>query len=252
MARRFRYIGCEIVYREACALAARCEHRVDIEHLRKGLHDLQTGQMREHIQRTIDATDPQPGYEAILLGYARCNDGLVGVTARDIPLVIPRAHDCITFLFGSRQAYREYFDAHPGTFFQSSGWSEREVDGHDRAAPAYGQQGVMADMGLAQSREELIAQYGEDNADFIAELLGGWENNYSQCLYLTMGVCDETPFIEAARADAEEKGWAFGVRPGDMKLLEKLFAGHWDDDFVIVQPGQSIVARNDGSIIDAE
>ena len=34
MPRAFKYIGCEIIYREACALAARCVHRVDIEHLR--------------------------------------------------------------------------------------------------------------------------------------------------------------------------------------------------------------------------
>jgi hypothetical protein len=252
MPRTFKYVGCEIIYREACALAARCEHRVDIEHLRKGLHDLQTGQMRDHIQTTIDATDPQPGYEAILMGYARCNDGLVGVTARDVPLVIPRAHDCITFLFGSREAYKTYFDTHPGTYFESTGWSERNLSEDDYATPAYGKQGVMADMGLAQSREELIAQYGEDNADFIADLLGSWESNYSRCLYLTMGVCDETAIVDAARKQAEDKGWEFEVRDGSMKLLEKLFAGEWDDDFLIVQPGQRIVARNDASILAAE
>ena len=252
MTKTLKYIGCEIIYREACMLAARSANRVDVEHLRKGLHDLQTGQMRDHIQATVDATDPDIGYEAILMGYARCNDGLVGVRARDIPLVIPRAHDCITFLFGSRDAYKTYFDANPGTYFESTGWSERNLSEDDYAKPAYGQQGVMADMGLAQSREELIAQYGEDNADFIADMLGAWEDNYSRCLYLTMGVCDETALIEAAREQASEKGWEFEVRPGSMALLEKLFAGEWDDDFLIVQPGQQIVARNDSTILAAE
>ncbi|HTZ51406.1 MAG TPA: DUF1638 domain-containing protein, partial [Spirochaetia bacterium] len=108
--RRRKFIGCEIIYREACWLAATSPLLVDVEFLRKGLHDLETQDMVSRVQAAIDAVDPYANYEAILLGYARCNDGLVGVTARDIPLVLPRAHDCITFFFGSRSAYRGYFD----------------------------------------------------------------------------------------------------------------------------------------------
>ena len=43
-----------------------------------------------------------------------------------MPLVIPRAHDCIALFMGSRQRYREYFDAHPGTYYRTSGWIERD------------------------------------------------------------------------------------------------------------------------------
>ena len=38
------------------------------------------------IQAVVDAASPDIGYEAVLLGYARCNDGLVGLKARQIPL----------------------------------------------------------------------------------------------------------------------------------------------------------------------
>ena len=103
--RKLKFIGCEIIYREACYLAATSAHRVDVQFLRKGLHDLETLTMRDLVQKAIDAVVETDGYEAILLGYARCNDGLVGVKARKIPLIIPRAHDCITFFFGSRAAY---------------------------------------------------------------------------------------------------------------------------------------------------
>ena len=50
-----------------------------MEFLRKGLHDLETPDMVARVQTAIDEVDPTAGYEAILLGYARCNDGLVGV-----------------------------------------------------------------------------------------------------------------------------------------------------------------------------
>ena len=99
---KLKFIGCEIVYREACHLAAVAPGRVDVEFLRKGLHDLETADMAQRIQAAIDAVEAEGGYDAILLGYARCNDGLAGVTARSVPLVIPRAHDCITLFFGSR------------------------------------------------------------------------------------------------------------------------------------------------------
>src|ERR1035437_2835780 len=176
--RKLKFIGCEIIYREACYLAATSAHRVDVQFLRKGLHDLETLTMRDLVQKAIDAVVETDGYEAILLGYARCNDGLVGVKARKIPLIIPRAHDCITFFFGSRAAYQAYFDQHPGTYYLTTGWSERNVEG-DYGRPAYGQQGVMDRLGLAKTKQQLIEQYGEENADFIAEMVGNWTANYS-------------------------------------------------------------------------
>ncbi len=249
--RKLKFIGCEIIYREACHLAATTRNQVDVEFLRKGLHDLETPSMVARVQAAVDAVDPAAGYEAILLGYARCNDGLAGVTARSIPLVIPRAHDCITFFFGSRRDYREYFDRHPGTYYMTTGWAERNVSG-DYARPAYGQQGVMGKLGLAQSREELVARYGEDNADFIDEIMGDWLRNYTKFLYLKMGIGPDEPLIAATREEARRRGWEFELRDGDWTLLRRLFEGAWDEDFVVVRPGQRIVPRNDERVLDAE
>ena len=258
--RKLKFIGCEIVYREACYLAATSPSQVDIEFLRKGLHDLETPDMLSRIQAAVDSVDPAAGYEAILLGYARCNDGLVGVQARGIPLVIPRAHDCITFFFGSRTAYRQYFDAHPGTYYLTTGWSERNfnVSSDDSkglseyARPAYGQQGVMAKLGLTESYEEMVRKYGKENADFLTATLGDWMKNYDRFLYLRLDICNEDPYIEAARRDAAERGWQLSVQKGSLSLLAKLFNGPWDDDFVVVPPGGRIVARNDERVLDFE
>jgi hypothetical protein len=177
------------------------------------------------------------------------------VRAREIPLVIPKAHDCITFFFGSRNAYREYFDAHPGTYYMTSGWAERDTagegeDGYTR--PAYGQTGVMAKLGLTESYEALVEKYGEENAAFIAESTGQWTNSYSRYLYLKMGVCPEEDYIEQTRREADEKGWEFELRDGDLGLLRKLLWGEWDADMLIVRPGQKIAPRNDEDVLAVE
>ncbi len=239
--RKLKFIGCEIIHREACMLAARSPHVVDVQFLAKGLHDLKTPDMLERLQSAVDAV--KDGYDAIILGYARCNDGTVGLTARSTPLVIPRAHDCVTFFFGSRTAYKAYFDAHPGTYYHSTGWLERSsAEGADQA-------GVMSQLGLGRSHAEMVARYGQENADFIAQVLGSWVANYDNLCYLEMGVCDERPFIAASQAEAGRRGWNFEHRQGDWTLLEKLFFGLWDDDFVILQPRESLAARNDQHVL---
>lgn len=251
--RKFKFIGCEILYREACFLAATVPGIVDVEFLRKGLHDLPRADMSARIQSAVDAVDPKAGYEAVLLGYARCNDGLVGTTARDIPLVIPRAHDCITLFFGSRRSYRTYFDAHPGTYYMTTGWAERNVgeDG-DYGKPAYGQDGVMAKLGLADSYEAMVEKYGRENADFIAASIGDWRKNYDRFLYLPMGVTDEGDVIEDTKRAADGRGWQFEQRPGDLSLLRRLFLGDWNEDFLVVPSGGRIVARNDEFVLDVQ
>jgi hypothetical protein len=252
--KKWKFIGCEIIYREACRLISGAAARIDAEFLPKALHDRQSQEMVAEIQSKIDAVDAAEGYEAILLGYARCNDGVVGLEARDIPLVIPRAHDCITFFYGSREAYREGFDACPGTYYMTTGWCERNQGyefGLDQPG-AHGAKGIMESLGLTDSFEQMVAKYGRDNAEFIVSQLGDWTKHYSRMLYFTMGLGDETAFIEMSRQRAQERGWDFEVRDGDWSLLEKLFTGRWDDNFVWVPPGRRIAARNDQWVLEAQ
>ena len=146
-----------------CAAIARSRNRVDVEFLPKGLHDLPSADMRTRLQEAIDHVDAAE-HEAVLLGYGLCNNGLNHVQARDIPLVLPRAHDCMTLFMGNRQRYRNYFDDHPGVYFLTSGWIERgEVSGELK------QLSIGHTSGMDMTYDELIEKYGEDNAEYIYE-----------------------------------------------------------------------------------
>jgi hypothetical protein len=242
-----KLIACEILYRELCAAVARAPHRVDIEFLPKGLHDIGKEGMRSRLQEALDAVDPAK-YEAVLLGYALCSNGLVGLTPRQIPLVVPRAHDCITLFLGDKERYLQYFHKHPGVFFKTSGWIERGAD-----LEQYAPDSIQHRSGMASSYEELVAKYGEDNAQFLYEQLGNMTRNYSQITFIRMGIEPDDRFERHACGVATERGWRFEVLQGDMRLIDDLVRGHWDDErFLVVRPGQRIAPSYDERIIKTE
>ncbi len=124
---RLKLIACEIFYRELCAAIARSTNQIDVEFLPKGLHDIGQAGMSARLKEVLAAVD-ESGYEAVLLGYALCSNGLVGLAARTIPLVAARAHDCITLFLGGKERYLDYFLKNPGAYFKTSGWIERGED----------------------------------------------------------------------------------------------------------------------------
>ena len=240
--RRYKLISCEIIFREACLLAAQSEHVVDVEFLRKGLHDAGKETMLATIQEAVSGVSADD-YDAVLLGYGRCNDGLVGLTAGELPVVLPRAHDCITFFFGSCRAYQEFFSESPGTYFRTTGWTERGAGDDDS---------VMAQLGLNRTYDDYVAQYGEENAKFIMESMGGWTENYKYLAYIEMGLELDEKYAQLAREEARERGWEFRLLKGDLRLLRALVGGQWDEDeFLVVQPGERVVADDDGGVVRA-
>ena len=239
---RLRILCCEVFFREICLLVSRSPHTIDLEFLPKGLHDLGADRMVPRLQETIDQeTDKE--YDAIVLVYGLCNNGVVGLKARRTRLVIARVHDCIGLFMGDRFRYLEYFHAHPGTYYRTTGWLE-----HADSNSA-GEATVSQKLGLAMQYEELVRKYGEDNAQYIFETLGDKTQNYDRLTFIRMGLEGETPFLETARREAEEKGWTFDEVGGSLRLLERLVYGKWDDDFLILEPGQTIQPTHADDII---
>lgn len=245
--RRFKLIACEILYREMCAAVAHSCNQVDVEFLPKGLHNIPSAEMLQRIQAAVDRVDPAQ-HEAVLLGYALCNNGLAGLVARTIPLVLPRAHDCITLFLGSKERYREYFDRHPGVYFETTGWLER-----GGTAEEFQQISISHQAGMGASYEELVAKYGEDNARFLFDQLCNTLRNYDQFTFIEMGLEPDDRFERHARDAAKERGWKFEKIRGDPSMIQRLANGEWDDrEFLVVPPGWKVVARYDEAIIAAE
>jgi hypothetical protein len=244
---RLKLISCEVFTREMFDTAARSPHQVDVTTLPKGLHDIGCEGMRSRLQTAVDAVDSTM-YDAILLGYGLCNNGIAGLIARSLPLIVPRGHDCMTLFLGSREKYEEYFRANPGTYFLTSGWIERgEATGDLRQISIQHASGM--DMTLAQ----LVAKYGEENAQFLWDELCDQTKHYRQLTFIAMGIEPDGTFKEQAAAKAAEKGWQFKVEQGSMELIRRLVNGPWEDaEFLRVGPGHRIVADFGPGLISAE
>jgi hypothetical protein len=236
---RRKLIGCEVLCRELCHGLVRSPFVVDAEFLPKALHDAGGPAMRARLQELIDACDPAV-YDAVLLGYALCGNGTAGLHARSIPLVIPRAHDCIALLIGSLSRYNDYFQSHPGAYYRSVGWLERGEDLRPFTP------------GAAHTLQALIEKYGEDNGRYLFNELTSYQTHYTQLTYIRTGLEPDDRFERQAQAEAARRGWSYERIEGSTGIFERLLAGEWTDaEFLVVPPGKRVEARWDGSIFAA-
>jgi hypothetical protein len=243
MPRRFRMIACEVSQREVCAAVGRSRNVIDIDFLPKGLHDVGPERMRTRVQAAVDS--PRGKCEAILLWYGLCNNGLCGVRA-PVPIVAPRAHDCITLLLGSSERFQRYFDANPGTYYKSPGWIERDTDPNDNPAS------ITARLKLSRDYRELAERYGEDNAGFLAPVIADWFKHYKKLAFINTGVGDIEDYRARAGQFAAERKWEFEELQGDSGMLDRMFAGDWtDEEFLVVPPGKTIRPSFGANIIES-
>lgn len=239
---RIKLLACEVFFREVCLLAAGSPNTCDLEFLPKGLHDLGAEKMRDRLQDYIDRAE-NGHYDAIVLVYGLCNNGVAGLTARHTRIVIPRAHDCISLFLGSRERYRERFNSHPGTYYRTTGWLEH-ADSEGAGDVTVSQQ-----LGLFMQKEELVRKYGEENAQYIMETMGNGMANYDRLAFISMGLDCEDKFRRIAAEEAVQQGLVFEEIAGSLVLLRKLINGEWDKDFLIIEPGQILRPSHDDAVV---
>ena len=250
LSRQLRLVAltCEVLARSVYLCAARSPHVVDVRLNQRGLHD-DPPNLRTILQAQVDEVGPP--HDAVVLAYGLCGGATAGLRAGSLPLVVPRAHDCITLFLGSRDRYSAEFLGHPGTFWYVQDYLERTTDGS-----AFGGVGAGTEAATQATHEAYVAKYGEENAAYLMEALGEWRSHYDRAAYVDMGVAPAAAASLAedrARADAEQRGWAVEKLAGELILVRRLIDGDWGaEDFLVLSPGERLAMSYDERVIRVE
>lgn len=242
---RLKIIACDVLNREISYLASQSKNYTDVTFMSQGLHNT-PDKLREMVQAEVDKANGDfpynyyntcPKYDYIILGYGLCSNGVVGITSKSVPMIIPRAHDCITLLMGSKELYKTTFEENPGTYWFSGGWIER---------------------GWQPSRikfetllEDYTQRYGEDNAEFLVEMEQNWVKEYKRAGLITWDCFNNNEYYrDFTKNSSEFLGWDFMEFEGSRALMENILNGQFNDhEVLVVPPGSAVNASYDGDII---
>jgi len=242
---RLLLVACRVFERELEVLMRPAKTELVIHYVEIGLHEQPGAQLRAALQEEIN-TVPEEDFDAVGLGYGLCNRGLVGLKAHGLPVIIPRAHDCLGILLGSSKRYLAELEKEAGTYFQSAGWIEHlPADRTIRPMAAGGEMSV--------KKEEFIAKYGEEAAQFLMEEYAKFTQHYKRLAFISTPVAKADERERKAEEIAKQQNWKFERLPGDMGWLRRLVDGEWNDtEFLVLQPGEKIALSYGEELITAE
>ena len=238
-------LTCEALARSIYATAASSPNTITVRLFRQGLHNTPKN-LRSTLQAEIDLVEPGQ-YDAILLAYGICGTSTVGLTASHTQLVIPRAHDCITLYLGSHGRYEHEFNRHPGTYWYSVDYIERNDEG---ASVALGAAGIEEQ---EAQYDEWVEKFGKESADHLLETMRSWSQHYTRAVFIDTSLGENEPYEKIAREKAEKEGWVFERLQGDRRLVDALISGDWNKaEFLVVPPGYVIKQSINDGLLKAE
>ena len=244
---KLKVFACDVLRREVSWLASKSPCYVDVSFLSQGLHatpDKLRAMLGEYIEKANEEFPysyygEKEEYDFIILAYGLCDNGITNLISPKIPLVIPRAHDCITLLLGSKERYSELFNNSPGTYWYSRGWIECTLQpGEDR---------------YAKTRAIYAEKYGEDNADYLMEMEQGWFKSYERAFFINWEELGNSGYYRSyTKKSADYLRWKYEECRGSPLLMEKMLSGIFDEEEVlVVPPGMTVAASFDEKIIKA-
>lgn len=231
-------ISCEVFREEIQKLGSPSEHLRATRWLEIGLHD-RPQEMRPILQGVVDELDKRDDIEVILLAYGLCGLGTTGLKARRHPLILPRAHDCITVFLGSKERYAQRQQQCPGCYHYTPGWNRaRRVPGPDR---------------LEALREEWSRRFASDEVDSLIESERDMWTAYDTASFIDLGTPDAAQEADYTRRCAESLGWKFEHLQGDPGLLHDLLWGPHDAArFQTIEPGCELDHTADAAVMGSK
>ncbi|MBP1763671.1 MAG: hypothetical protein H6Q65_729 [Firmicutes bacterium] len=153
----------------------------------------------------------------ILMAFGFCGNSMLGLRADQAKIVIPKTEDCIPLLLGSSAA-RLALSREMGTYFLTKGWLDYEQN-------------------IIWEYERCLKRYGEQRAVRVMKTMLG---HYKRFLLIDTGAYPVDSILPRTLAFAERMAMKHEIRRGSLQILHKLFLGQWDENFLVLKPGEEL------------
>lgn len=170
--------------------------------------------LHEKIQEEVEIIGD---VDVILMVLGYCGNSLMGVKSSCCKIVIPRVNDCIALLLGSADA-RKKKSREMNTYFFTQGWLEHEKN-------------------ILREYERCVTLYGQERTLRIMKTMFG---NYRRFMVINTGAYPLESVVPQVREFARTLNMLHEIVPGSLRLLHKLLLGPWDEEFIVLEPGQEI------------
>ncbi len=229
-------ISCMIFSRHISFLTMHSKNVVHTFFIEQGLHDTPK-KMQEHLQATIDKIEniqketpiAQPKFDAIVLGYGLCSNGIVGLKSETLPLIAPRCDDCIALFTGSQARYLDIFNSRKGIYWFNKSWVEL---------------GALPTQEKYDLKYQIYCEkYDEDTADYLMEVEENWKDKYESICFIKSSIFADENEQEMTKQVAKKYSWDFFSAQENIEFLRDLIEGNWADEtrFLVCPVGKRIV-----------
>jgi len=197
-----KIIACEVMKEELLAISP--DFQVEYEFIPMKLH-LYPQKLHIELQNILDRS---LGYSKIILAFGLCGGATKNLKASDSPLIIPRVHDCLPILLGSKTAYEHFTKEELGTFYLSCGW-------------------MIAEKNILSSHQQVCEKHGEKKALRVLERM---YDSYKKVLFIHTGCTEEEAAIQQSKQIAELLKLCYDTVQGNDAYIQKIVNGPWDED----------------------
>jgi hypothetical protein len=156
----------------------------------------------------------------VLLLFGFCGNALVDIEARNHRLVAPRTADCIPLFIGSREEREAYGT---GTYFFTEGY-------------------INSGGSVVSDTARVCQRYGEKRGIYILKKMLGHYKDFAVIDTGTFDVADVKARVEdfAKLVEIPVK-----VIPGNLRFIDALLAGSWQEDAFLTVPAGGRITFED-------
>jgi hypothetical protein len=170
----------------------------------------------DHLAKLLqEKIDSITGVDEIIVLYGLCGNAILPLVSRIIPIRVLRVHDCAAVLLGSNSAYQKYFEGNPHKHYHCVSYKDRDDEYFARTSPEY---------------RRIADEYGEDNADYVFEML--YDKFRTPVTYLKFGLIGEDEQISK-----RETGY-YTIIEGSYEMLREMLTNDPHSTELTLHPGE--------------